>query len=337
MVDGRPRRRVQLAFDDLPDDVVRQGEEVVVGRVASSGESGHTASLSVSASAEIGLQKAGVRLQHYEKRECAQRDLPRWNPTLGETRFPDASIRVRLPSWPGGGLMRTVRFLLLAVLVAAVPGFPVAAAKPVDAEILRAAPLGPIVEAPDGRSDMELVRFDESVTARLQTLAPEETLRVDDWPVAPGRRAQVVLRRFDVYAPDAKIVVIEGGREIEVPRSRTIFFLGARIRREGPVCRGPRPGHGFVPGLPYGGRDRVRDPSPGRTDPGSTSSPRERPSTRRERPRFHGAAARKSCRSTWADWRYRPARRIRRKRPPSRRSHRRRGSPSSPSRPTTSS
>ena len=144
--------------------------------------------------------------------------------------------------------MKAARYLLLASLVACLPAFRAAAAKPADAEPLRAAPLGPIVEAPDGKSEMELVRFDESVTARLQTLAPEETLRVDDWPVSPGRRAQVVLRRFDVYAPDAKIVVIEDGREIEVPRSRTVFFMGSRIDGSGRFAIGLDPDTGTFQG-----------------------------------------------------------------------------------------
>ena len=94
-------------------------------------------------------------------------------------------------------------------------------------EVLHAAPLGPIVDAPDGRSEMEIVQFDERLTASLRSLAPEQTLRVDDWPVSPGHRAQVVLRRFDVYAPDAKIVVIEDGVERELPRSSRIFLQGA--------------------------------------------------------------------------------------------------------------
>lgn len=135
--------------------------------------------------------------------------------------------------------MRVVRCLLLAVLVAGVPGLRAAEARPVDGEVLRAAPLGPIVEAPDGRSEMELVRFDERVTARLLTLAPEETLRVDDWPVSPGQRAEVVLRRFDVYAPDAKIVVIEDGVEREAPRSNQLFYRGI-------VEDGPEAGSRFV-------------------------------------------------------------------------------------------
>lgn len=152
--------------------------------------------------------------------------------------------------------MRAFRCLLLAILVAGAPGLRAAAARPVDGELLRAAPLGPIVEAPDGRSEMELVRFDERVTARLQTLAPEETLRVDDWPIAPGERAQVILRRFDVYAPDAKIVVIEGEREIEVPRSRTIFFMGVRFDGSGRFAVGLDPETGTLRGSrPEGGVD----------------------------------------------------------------------------------
>lgn len=150
--------------------------------------------------------------------------------------------------------MKAARYLLLAALVAGLPAFRAAAAKPADAEPLRAAPLGPIVEAPDGKSEMELVRFDEGVTAKLQTLAPEETIRVDDWPVSPGRRAQVVLRRFDVYAPDAKIVVIEDGREIEVPRSRTVFFMGSRIDGSGRFAVGLDPDTGtFQSSLPEDG------------------------------------------------------------------------------------
>ena len=115
--------------------------------------------------------------------------------------------------------MRCLRLLPLVALVLGLLALPAWAAVPERGEILHAAPPGPIVDAPDGRSDMELVRFDGRVVAALQALAPEETLRVDDWPVSPGRRAEVVLRRFDVYAPDAKIVVIENGVEREAPRA----------------------------------------------------------------------------------------------------------------------
>ncbi len=141
--------------------------------------------------------------------------------------------------------MRASHLLLPAVFAAATAAV---AAPPPEADILRAAPLGPIVEAPDGKSEMELVRFDARMTAKLQTLAPEESLRVDDWPVSPGQRAQVVLRRFDVYAPDARIVVIEDGREIEVPRSRVIFFMGSGIDGEGRFAVGLDPDSGTFRG-----------------------------------------------------------------------------------------
>lgn len=104
-------------------------------------------------------------------------------------------------------------------------------ANPADAIDLRAALPGPIVDAPDGRSDMELVRFDDRVVSALRALAPEESIRLDDWPVAPGVRRQVVLHRFDVYAPDARIVRFVDGREVELPRSPLVFFRGRTVDR----------------------------------------------------------------------------------------------------------
>jgi hypothetical protein len=123
--------------------------------------------------------------------------------------------------------MRVVRLLVLAVLGAGGPVVCEAASGPLAPDVLHAAPLGQIMDAPDERGEMELVRFDGRVVATLQTLAPEESIRLAGWPVAPGRRAAVVLTRFDVYAPDAKVVVIENGVEREAPRSRQIFFRGS--------------------------------------------------------------------------------------------------------------
>ncbi|MBP7677049.1 MAG: hypothetical protein KBB14_12070, partial [Thermoanaerobaculia bacterium] len=93
---------------------------------------------------------------------------------------------------------------------------------------------------------MELVRFDQAFVATLRDLAPEETVRVDDWPIAPGQRAPVVLRRFDVYAPDAKIVVVDGDREVEVPRTATHYYLGARIDGSGRFAVGLDPDFGTI-------------------------------------------------------------------------------------------
>lgn len=122
--------------------------------------------------------------------------------------------------------MKVSRLTLLAVLIATAPGLRTAAAGPADTGALRAALPGAVVDAPDGRGEMELVQFDGAVVATLQDLAPEQSIRVEEWPVAPGRRAPVILRRFDVYAPDAKVVVIEDGVEREAPRSSLAVFQG---------------------------------------------------------------------------------------------------------------
>ncbi len=82
------------------------------------------------------------------------------------------------------------------------------------------------VRAPDGIGDADLVTFDEGLAPRLLRLAPEESLWVSAWPVAPGVQKDVVLTRRDVYAPDARIVKFEKGQEVELPRSRLAFFIG---------------------------------------------------------------------------------------------------------------
>lgn len=74
--------------------------------------------------------------------------------------------------------------------------------------------------------EMETVGLDPAVASALLDLGPEASLAVGSWPVAPGVRQDVELVRFDVYAPDARIVKIEGTRAVELPRSRLVFFHG---------------------------------------------------------------------------------------------------------------
>src|ERR1019366_8504680 len=119
-----------------------------------------------------------------------------------------------------------VRLLALAAIL--LLGIPAQAAQPGGPEMFRvsAGRPGAIIEAPSGQEEAELLAFDSSFTAKMLALAPEESLRADDWPIAPGVRRSVVLTRRDIYAPDARIVMMEGGREVELPRSRLAFFLG---------------------------------------------------------------------------------------------------------------
>jgi hypothetical protein len=63
----------------------------------------------------------------------------------------------------------------------------------------------------------------------LRTTALEETVRLADWPVAPGDRRTVELARHDVYADGARIVAIGKDGEVEVPRSTLLFFWGTAV------------------------------------------------------------------------------------------------------------
>ncbi|HKH48542.1 MAG TPA: M12 family metallo-peptidase [Thermoanaerobaculia bacterium] len=73
----------------------------------------------------------------------------------------------------------------------------------------------------------EIVRFGESLAPALLRVPLEGEVQIDEWPVAPGERAPVVLTRFDAYAPDAKIWKVgRGGALTEVPRSKLAFFRG---------------------------------------------------------------------------------------------------------------
>src|ERR1035437_3502735 len=89
---------------------------------------------------------------------------------------------------------------------------PAQAAQPGGPEMSRvsAGSPGAIVDAPSGQGEAELLAFDSPFTAKLLALAPEESLRADDWPIAPHKRRSVVLTRRDNYAPDTRIVKIDG-------------------------------------------------------------------------------------------------------------------------------
>lgn len=80
------------------------------------------------------------------------------------------------------------------------------------------------VAGPTGPSETFAVH--PSLVAALRETAIEETVRVADWPVAPGDRRTVELTRHDVYSPDARIVAIGADGEREVPRSRLVFLWG---------------------------------------------------------------------------------------------------------------
>jgi len=109
--------------------------------------------------------------------------------------------------------------LLLVAVASLYPAMASAAA-------LKGAPQGRLVDAPDGSSRMEQLSVDSAVAPSLLAVPLEGSIRIEDWPVAPGARRTVIVTRHDVYAPDARIVAIDGGKEVEVPRSRLVFLWG---------------------------------------------------------------------------------------------------------------
>src|SRR5687768_7474595 len=117
-------------------------------------------------------------------------------------------------SWP---------FALSLLIVAAAPVF---AAPPAQ---IRAAVQGELIEAKGTSERAEIVSFGEELVPGLLKAAHNTTVRVADWPVGPDARADVLLTRFDVYAPGAKVFVVEGPGQRdhrEIPRSRLAFFSG---------------------------------------------------------------------------------------------------------------
>jgi hypothetical protein len=116
------------------------------------------------------------------------------------------------------------------ILSCAALAAPVSAASPAfSAEpprLIDAAVRGQVIDAAGAAERAEVVRFGNAVAPELVGTAPEESVRIAGWPVAPGERADVLLTRHEVYATGATIYKIEGGRRTEVPRSRLAFFWG---------------------------------------------------------------------------------------------------------------
>jgi branched-subunit amino acid transport protein len=116
---------------------------------------------------------------------------------------------------------RCLNYIGLAMLTAfLVPAVVVAAQSP------KGAAPGRLIDAPDGQSRMEQLSIEPGLAPALLAVPLESSLRIEDWPVAPGSRRTVVVTRHDVYAADAKIVAIDGGKEVEIPRSKLVFLWG---------------------------------------------------------------------------------------------------------------
>lgn len=134
--------------------------------------------------------------------------IPRW---ISSRRSP---ARTRRASGVAAGALLGFAFLVAPPGFAAVTRFPAAASAP------------GAVDAPFGVA-RETLTLDRRLPATLLAIAPESSVRVPGFPVAPGRRAEAVLTRHEIYAADARILVpTPDGRELELPRSRHVFLWG---------------------------------------------------------------------------------------------------------------
>lgn len=93
-------------------------------------------------------------------------------------------------------------------------------------ELSRVASNGRAVLAPDGVTPAEQLSLDTAALRALLAAPQEVPIRLKDWPIAPGRRGDVVVTRREVYAADAKLYVVEEAGAKEVPRARLAFFSG---------------------------------------------------------------------------------------------------------------
>lgn len=102
-----------------------------------------------------------------------------------------------------------------------------AAASPLLAQRLSA--IRPELTATAASGEGQEVTFVADTLTRLLLLAPDETVEVADWPVAPGALAEVAIARQEIYAPGARLFRVEHQGAVEVPRSPLVFFTGRSL------------------------------------------------------------------------------------------------------------
>jgi hypothetical protein len=74
----------------------------------------------------------------------------------------------------------------------------------------------------------EQLEFSEDTINDLASIGGEPVV-VSGWPVAPGDRHTVQFRLLQVYAPDARVWVVDGETEREIPRSSRVHLSGLSV------------------------------------------------------------------------------------------------------------
>jgi hypothetical protein len=137
--------------------------------------------------------------------------------------FPRAILNLCRPKGPAAAACRFALLAVVSLLFA-----PAARPETTGAGLApaRAVAHANVLERPDGYLE-ERLSLEPALVSRLLNVPVGGAILIADWPISPGFRRQVRLVRHDVYAPGARIVKIVPEGEVEVPRSRWLFFWGA--------------------------------------------------------------------------------------------------------------
>jgi hypothetical protein len=117
-------------------------------------------------------------------------------------------------------MKNTARLTLILCLLS-----PIAAFSASEAQALRATHPEQAVDGAVLGKGMA-VPLEAGLPTSLLRTAPEQTVFVADWPLAPGVFQEVALTRREIYAPDSRIYKVGPAGPVEVPRSRLVFFGG---------------------------------------------------------------------------------------------------------------
>jgi hypothetical protein len=121
----------------------------------------------------------------------------------------------------------TKPYCLWTAVILAVASTPLFAAAPAGRITTQAAGPGELIEATGTSERAEVLTFDAGLVPTLLQVKEDGQVHVADWPVGPDERKDVVLTRREVYAPGAKVIVMDDKGPREIAKSRLAFFSGS--------------------------------------------------------------------------------------------------------------
>ncbi len=117
--------------------------------------------------------------------------------------------------------MSTLRVVCCLALIASLAAVAAAGGPPGEVEeVLAAVPAGEVQFSPQLGFHTEAFRQPAEISAALDAAEVGQRVVLAEFPVAPDERRRVELVRWEVYAPEARVFALSGGKHSELPRSR---------------------------------------------------------------------------------------------------------------------